>query len=118
VKPGFEQPIDTSVYNKTVSFFEQLMQLLHPFMPFFRRNLSPNEKRNEGDNLCIRQQTEIGKINSDILNQGAFLKTISTIRDARNKNNISPKEPIRITIESRHVDYKNYSCYQQQAKNT
>ncbi|MEO5783810.1 MAG: valine--tRNA ligase, partial [Ginsengibacter sp.] len=34
VKPGFEQPIEESVYYKTVYFFEQLMQLLHPFMPF------------------------------------------------------------------------------------
>jgi valyl-tRNA synthetase len=34
VKPGFEQPIDKGVYEKTVYFFEELMQLLHPFMPF------------------------------------------------------------------------------------
>src|SRR5687767_12982340 len=34
VKPGFEQPIDKTTYDKTLGFFEQLVQLLHPFMPF------------------------------------------------------------------------------------
>ena len=40
VKPGFEQPIDTAVYMiKLLSFFEQLMQLLHPFMPFITEEI-------------------------------------------------------------------------------
>ena len=39
VKPGFEQPIDKAVYKKTVDFFEQLMQLLHPFMPFITEEI-------------------------------------------------------------------------------
>jgi valyl-tRNA synthetase len=39
VKPGFEQPIDTEVYNKTVVYFEELMQLLHPFMPFITEEI-------------------------------------------------------------------------------
>ena len=34
IKPGFEQPIDAAVYEKTLVYFEELMQLLHPFMPF------------------------------------------------------------------------------------
>ncbi|HZH99910.1 MAG TPA: valine--tRNA ligase, partial [Flavisolibacter sp.] len=33
-KPGFEQPVDSAIYNSTISFFEELMQMLHPFMPF------------------------------------------------------------------------------------
>ena len=39
VKPGFEQPIDKTVYEKTVDFFEQLIQLLHPFMPFITEDI-------------------------------------------------------------------------------
>ncbi len=34
VKPGMDQPMDKAVYEKTVSFFTELMQLLHPYMPF------------------------------------------------------------------------------------
>ncbi len=39
VKPGYEQPIDPGVYQKTVEYFEQLMQLLHPFMPFITEEI-------------------------------------------------------------------------------
>ena len=39
VKPGFEQPVNRTVYEKTVEFFEQLMQLLHPFMPFITEEI-------------------------------------------------------------------------------
>ena len=39
VKPGFEQPIEAAVYKKTVVFFEELMQLLHPFMPFITEEI-------------------------------------------------------------------------------
>ena len=47
VKPGFEQPIDKAVYEKTVDFFEQLMQLLHPFMPFITEEIYHQLKRTE-----------------------------------------------------------------------
>src|SRR5262249_49823346 len=39
VKPGFEEAIDANVYNKTIEFFDELMQLLHPFMPFVTEDI-------------------------------------------------------------------------------
>src|SRR4030095_274249 len=79
VKPGFEQPIDKTLYEKTVEFFEQLMQLLHPFMPFVTEEIYHQlESRNTGDDLCIKQRAEIQKSKSEILQQGSLLKEVIT----------------------------------------
>jgi valyl-tRNA synthetase len=103
IKPGFEESIDADVYNKTVEFFEELMQLLHPFMPFATEEIYHLLKdRKEEDDLTIKQQSAIGNIQPEILKLGEILKNdITSIRDVRNKNNISPKETIEIEIEAR-----------------
>src|SRR5204862_2006503 len=54
VKPGFEQHIEAAVYNKTVYFFEELMQLLHPFMPFISEEIYQLLKPQTTD-LCVVQ---------------------------------------------------------------
>ncbi len=60
VKPGFEQPIDNAVYKKTVDFFEELMQLLHPFTPFITEEIYHLLKeRKEGDDITIKQFSKI-----------------------------------------------------------
>jgi len=101
VKPGFEQPIENPVYDKTVYFFEELMQLLHPFMPFITEEIYHHLKeRKQGDDLTIKQQSAIDKRQSKILKLGSHLKNlITSIRDTKNKNNIKPKEPIVLFIE-------------------
>ncbi|HEY6900879.1 MAG TPA: class I tRNA ligase family protein, partial [Puia sp.] len=102
VKPGFEQPIDSGVYQATVSFFEQLMQLLHPFMPFITEEIYHLLKdRAEGDDLCIHQLAAAGKAEAAVLADGALLKeAITALRDARNKAQIKPKESIKLHIQS------------------
>ncbi|MFZ1530425.1 MAG: valine--tRNA ligase [Ferruginibacter sp.] len=100
VKPGFEQPIDAAVYNKTVEYFTELMQLLHPFMPFITEEIYHllNERK---DDLCTRQNTPAGKADKSLLTKGNLLKnTISGIRDIRNKQQVKPKEGISITIDT------------------
>ena len=102
VKPGFEQPIEAEVYNKTVEFFSDLMQLLHPFMPFITEEIYHLLKeRADGDDICIRQFTPAHETDQLILSQGELLKqTISAIRDARVKNNIKPKDAIQLSIQT------------------
>ncbi len=56
VKPPFGEPMDKATYEHTVRFFEQLLQLLHPFMPFITEEIYHLlAERAEGDDLCIRQ---------------------------------------------------------------
>ena len=108
VKPGFEQPIEEGVYEKTVWFFEELVQLLHPFMPFITEEIYHLLRQRE-DDLCVKQFPLLSTINKDILEKGELLKqVISALRDVRNKNQLKPKETIRVYIQSGNAEvYKN-----------
>src|SRR6185312_6370718 len=76
IKPGFEQPIDANVYEKTVDFFEELMQLLHPFMPFVTEEIYHLLRERE-DDICVKQiQNSTVKIQNEILDSGSLLKNV------------------------------------------
>jgi valyl-tRNA synthetase len=101
VKPGFEQPIDAEVYRKTVVYFEELIQLLHPFMPFITEEIHHLLKGDDADDLCVQQTSSIPHANPHLLQAGELLKqVISALRDARNRNQIKPKDPIRLYIQT------------------
>lgn len=104
IKPGFEQPIDAGVYEKTIGFFERLVQLLHPFMPFVTEELYHLlRERKEGDDVVIRQFISPAATHPAVLAEGALAKeVISSIRDARNKNQFKPKDEIELFIETHH----------------
>lgn len=108
IKPGFEQPIAADVYNKTVYFFEQLLQLLHPYMPFVTEEMYHLLKEQQ-DDLCVKQFGAISNTDTVIIQLGDTLKqAITTVRDTRNKNQIKPKEEIKLFIQT-----QNESVYKQ-----
>ena len=102
VKPPMGEKIDKAVYEKTVSFFDELMQLLHPFMPFVTEEVYHLlRERKQGDDLTIKQESGVRSQESGVLKQGVLLKEVITgLRDARNKNQVKPKEKIRVFIQS------------------
>jgi valyl-tRNA synthetase len=76
------------------------MQLLHPFMPFVTEEIY-HQLRDRNDDLCVKQLTAANKVNASVLQQGELLKqTISSIREARIKNNIKPKDVIKLHIQT------------------
>jgi len=100
VKPGFEQPMPAAVYRSTVTFFSRLMQLLHPFMPFVTEE-TYHQLQERSDDLCIKQFEAPTAADAEILQNGELLKgIISSIRDARVKSGIKPKESIRLHVQS------------------
>jgi len=101
-KPEMGQPIEKKVYDKTVHFFDQLLQLLHPFMPFISEEIYHTlEQRSDKDDLVIKQYTSIGSANAMLLREGKILQeSITAIREARAKNNIKPKDPIAIHLQT------------------
>jgi len=100
VKPGFEQPLDETVYHKTVYFFEQLMQLLHPYMPFVTEEVY-HLLRDQEDDLCIKQFQAVDSTRSLVLEEAALLKEVITgIRDARVKIQLKPKDAIKLHIQA------------------
>jgi valyl-tRNA synthetase len=98
VKPGFEQLIDKVVYEKTVGYFEKLMQLLHPFMPFITEEIY-HQLKERTDDITVMQYSIPPAADKTILGNGILLKEVVTaIRDARNKNQLKPKDTIRLHI--------------------
>ncbi|MCX6203231.1 MAG: valine--tRNA ligase [Bacteroidetes bacterium] len=107
IKPGFEQPMHQGVYEKTVAFYDALLQLLHPFMPFITEEIHHTLKAQTED-LCVKLYTPTSKVDDAVLNAGALLQNvISTLRDARNKNQIKPKDAIEL-----HIQTSNNAPYQ------
>ncbi|MFM9910569.1 MAG: valine--tRNA ligase [Chitinophagaceae bacterium] len=110
IKPGFEQSIEPTVYEKTIDFFEELIQLLHPFMPFLTEEIYHQlTGRKEGDDLTIKQLVAPLLVNTQITNQGQLLKEVITgLRDIRNKQQLKPKETIKLFIQTENASsYKN-----------
>jgi len=104
VKPGLNQPMHPGIYQNTLSFFTELMHLLHPFMPFITEEIYHLlEERN--DDLCVRQSLPVQIPDAKVLQAGRVLKEVITgIRDARNKNKIKPKEEIKLYIRTESTD--------------
>ncbi|MBS1566214.1 MAG: valine--tRNA ligase, partial [Bacteroidetes bacterium] len=100
VKPGFEQPVDATVYAKTIEYFTALMQLLHPFMPFITEEIY-HLLADRKDDLCVKQFAAIPAADASLTAKGNLLKeTITAIRDARNKAQLKPKETIGLFIQT------------------
>jgi valyl-tRNA synthetase len=107
VKPEFGKAIEQETYERAVSFFDELLQILHPFMPFITEEIYHLLKE-RNDDLVIKQFSAIEKANKEILILGNKLKeVISAVRDAKAKNKIKPKETISLYIET-----NNESSYQ------
>lgn len=95
VKPGFELPIEKAVYDKTIFFFTELMQLLHPYMPFVTEEIY-HLLQERTDDLCMKQFSSIRDFDMAILQNGTTLKKdITAIRDVRVKNGIKNSEQIK-----------------------
>ncbi|MBQ8222148.1 MAG: valine--tRNA ligase [Bacteroidales bacterium] len=100
VKAPMNQPIDAATYNATVTFFENLMKILHPFMPFITEDIwHLLRERQEGNDIIIAQQPEQQKVDENILNQFIFTQdVINNIRKIRAEKNISMKESIELIV--------------------
>lgn len=108
IKPGFEQPIATSTYQKTIHFFDELLQLLHPFMPVITEEVY-HLLQERTDDITIKQYVQGTNTNTTILEQGNLLQQIITaIREVRAKNNLKPKEEINVFIETNNTN--NYTA--------
>ncbi|MBE6328516.1 MAG: valine--tRNA ligase [Bacteroidales bacterium] len=94
VKPAYQQPIDEKTYNQTLDFFETLLKLLHPFMPFITEELYQNIKeRSEKDSIMVSLlPTEKGVKDNLITQMETTKNIIAGIRNIRAEKGISPRE--------------------------
>ena len=111
VKPAYGSPIDSITFNKTLGFFDTLLKMLHPFMPFITEELWQHiSERNEGDSImkeCLKldkPNENDAKLIADIEN---IKLVIGNVRTIRNQKNIPQKEK----LELQTIGKDNYEAY-------
>jgi valyl-tRNA synthetase len=111
IKPGFEKPIDQKTFDDTIKIFENLLKILHPFMPFITEELWHEIKeREEKDCIIVSEWPKPGKKDEVILNEGALaLEVISNIRNIRNTKQIAKNQELQLVIKT--GDQKKYSGF-------
>ena len=100
VKPAYRQPIDKVTYEKTLAFFETLLKLLHPFMPFITEELWQHiYDRQPGESIMTQTLVKDMPYNETLIAQFEAVKeVISGIRTIRLQKNIAQKEALALEV--------------------
>ncbi len=100
IKPAYQQPIDKTTLDATIGFFEKLLKLLHPFMPFITEELyHALGDRAETDSIMVSAMPKAGAIDEALLAQFEQTKEIiAGIRTIRLEKNIPNKEQLALQI--------------------
>ncbi len=100
VKPAYLKPIDKVTYDTTLGYFDALLRLLHPFMPFITEELWMHlTERNDSDSIMLAIQPKAHEIDTDILGNVAMVNEIvNGVRNVRAKKNIPSKEALTLNV--------------------
>lgn len=106
VKPAYGAPIDAKTMADTERFFESLLALLHPFMPFITEELwQALRERQEGESLMVSLLPTTVEVDEDFLKHFAQAQElISAIRNIRTSKNLSPREPLTLEVAPSYSD--------------
>ncbi len=101
IKPTYGQPIDKQTYETTLRLFEELMQLLHPFMPFITEEVWQNLKeRKKGESIMVSVISENKPYDETILRAFEYVKEVIVgIRNIRKQNNIAFKDALSLHVK-------------------
>jgi valyl-tRNA synthetase len=102
IKPEYQKPIDKKTLEETISFFDNLLRLIHPFMPFISEEIwHMLDERKDGESLMISRMPESKKSSKDLLARFEIAKeTISTIRTIRKEKELPNKGKLILCIRS------------------
>ena len=101
VKPAFGSPVDGATYDATIGFFDSLLKLLHPVMPFITEELWHNiAERPEGATVMLERQPAGGEYDEAFIRDfGLATEAVAALRNIRQKKGISPKEALDLRIK-------------------
>ncbi len=107
VKPEQGQPIDGETYEATVRHFENILKVLHPFMPFITEEIWQQlQERKPGESICVAPypKVTVGTASSVLADGAVALEAITQIRNLRNGKGLSPKVALPVTIRTENAD--------------
>jgi valyl-tRNA synthetase len=104
VKPAYGTPINSEVYAETVNFFDSLLRLLHPFMPFITEEIWQNlAERKDGESLMVQQMPEATAADSALLKEVDFaMELVTAIRGVRAQKNLPQRDPLQLLVINRN----------------
>lgn len=107
VKPAYQQPIDKVTYEATLQFFEELLLVLHPFMPFITEELWQSiYTRQDGESIVVQLQSKASEYDEELIVRFEKIKEIiAGIRTIRVQKNIPNKETLPLQIVGEHNSF-------------
>ena len=102
IKPEYQQPMDKKTYEATVSVFDKLLRIIHPFMPFITEEIwQLLIERKTGESIMITRMPDSKKFNMDVISGFDSIKeTISGVRTIRRNKDIQNKEKLKLLIST------------------
>ena len=101
IKPAYGQPVDPETYQVTLQYFEALLKLIHPVMPFITEELWQDiAPRKEGETIMFAPTPKAGAYDPAVLEDFALAaEAVNGVRAVRNQRNIAPKEMLNLKIK-------------------
>lgn len=110
VKPPYQTKIDTKTYNHTIEFFEKLMQILHPFMPFITEEVWHILKENREDDIIVSRIPESKSFDDELIKAYDFdSEVINAVRNIRKEKNIPQKQELELFIKKNNDQLANHT---------
>ena len=101
IKPAYQQPIDAQTLEATIEFFDRLMRILHPFMPFLTEEIwQLFRERKTGESIMVSEMPAAASFDEKLLKSFDYaIEVVVAIRTQRAQRNILNKEPIELFIK-------------------
>ncbi|MBP5474404.1 MAG: class I tRNA ligase family protein, partial [Bacteroidales bacterium] len=102
IKPAYEKPIDATTYKATIGFFNDLLKIIHPFMPFITEEIwHLIEERKEGESIMVCSMPGVREYDASLVNDFETAKeVITSIRNIRTEKNIPNKESVSLFVKA------------------
>ena len=108
IKPDYQKPISFITYNKTIDFLEDILKLLHPFMPFISEEIWHLINKKDND-IIVSKWPKSNKYDSALINEfETTMEIVSGIRNIRKEKNIPKKDPINLQVIEHNKSKNNF----------
>lgn len=101
IKPAYGQPVDKVTYTETLGFFEALLKMIHPVMPFITEELWQDmADRKEGETIMFQHAPVAGDVNAEFVSYFELAEdAVNAIRSIRQQKSISPKDALQVMFK-------------------
>lgn len=101
VKPAYGAGIDKATYDETLDFFDSLLKMIHPVMPFITEELWQNmAPRKAGETIMLQRTPAAGQYDTDFISDfGLACEAVVSVRSIRQQKGLSPKDPLALKIK-------------------